>query len=173
MWYISNCIAKMICLSIVEIHSGGIILTDGGSFRPGRSSLFNNAIDVILDPRKHRRRGLSGPPWRPSGVVVSPAMSCPVLTFLTVFWNQTETIFNRSIIHCVTCLFVPSHHCIWVLQTPNKKFVFVQIICSDTGLNIILIPKQIFSSVWGRDKPLPVWTRADWPVRNSEMGWKP
>ena len=55
------------------------------------------------------------PALTPLGVVVSPAMSWPVLYFKTVVWNQTETTFNRSIIYCVTCLFVPFHHSICLL----------------------------------------------------------
>ena len=96
------------------------ILVASFSLKVGYSDLadrprFQSGIDVILVPRKSCRRALPDSPWRPSGVVVSPAMSCPVLALRTVAWNQTETTINRTIIHCVTCSFVPFHQSIWVL----------------------------------------------------------
>ena len=104
---------KPVSLVILRLWVTSSIRTASFSLKGGHSDLsirphFLNGIDAIFDSRKHPRRGIQGPPWCSSGVVVSPAMSCPVLAFQTFFWNQPETTVNRSFIHCVTRLFVPS-----------------------------------------------------------------
>ena len=97
-----------------SIRTASFSLKEGhsdSSIRPR----FHNGIDAFSDPRKHRRRGISGPPWRPLGGRCGAGHVGPGFSFLTVFWNQRETTVNHSIIHCVTCLFVFFHHSIWVL----------------------------------------------------------
>ena len=112
--------SKLVLILCLYTPVTSSILVASFSLKVGYSDLADrprshNGIEVFSGPGKSCRRGLPGPPWPPSGVVVSPAMSCPVLALLTVVWNQTETTINRTIIHCVTCSFVPFHQSIWVL----------------------------------------------------------
>ena len=60
---------------------------------------------------------------------------------------------------------------LFVLQVPNKIFVFEQIICSVFLLNMNFIPEQIFCSDSTRDKPLLTRTPADWPILVLEGGF--
>ena len=76
---------------------------------------FHNGIDEFY-PRKHRRRGLPGPPWRPSRGVVSTATSCPVLALLAVFWNQTgnpRQSFNYPFFDLFVRPISPFHFAVW------------------------------------------------------------
>ena len=88
---------KPVSLVILRLWVTSSIRTASFSLKGGHSDLsirphFLNGIDAIFDSRKDPLRGIPSPPRRPSGIVVSPAMSCPVLTFQTIFWNQPEPL---------------------------------------------------------------------------------